>query len=75
VEVDVSKNSAYGSGWVDVVRTGIGGESLSVELEIQTNDVGNVSNALEEALLFAEHLRGQIAFWKPRLIYLHLQNR
>jgi hypothetical protein len=51
VEVDVSKNSAYGSGWVDVVRTGIGGESISVELEIQTNDVDNVSNALEEARL------------------------
>ena len=51
VEVDVSKNSAYGSGWTDVIKTGIGGESLSVELEIQTNDVGNVSNALEEARL------------------------
>ena len=51
IEVDVSKNSAYGSGWVDVVRTGIGGQSISVELEIQTNDVDKVSEALEQARL------------------------
>jgi len=49
VEVNVSKNSAYGSGWIDVVRTGITGESVTVELEIRTSDVNNVFNALEQA--------------------------
>jgi len=49
VDVDVTKESSYGTAWVDIVRTGITGESCSVELEIQTNDVDKVSNALEQA--------------------------
>jgi len=51
VEVDVSKGSSFGSGWTDIVRTGITGESCTVELEIKTNDVNNVFNAFEQARL------------------------
>jgi hypothetical protein len=50
-EVDVSPNSLYGSGWIDIVRTGITGVSCSVELEIQTREVDKVFNPLEQARL------------------------
>jgi hypothetical protein len=51
VEVDVSKESSFGSGRADIVRMGITGESCAVELEIQTEDVDKVFNALEQARL------------------------